>query len=151
MSSGTRQLDGAEADLTSRILDRPAHSALGQAARVLYWLGIGWWAAWIWTQLAWLMNLSFVGASTSLWMLNHLPQVLLCRGGLTSRDPIAPKVSARQHPWAWRALYFLLVGWWLGWLWANLGWALSVTLLGLPLGLLVLSYLPAITTLRIEE
>lgn len=47
-----------------------------------------------------------------------------------------------------RALWFLFVGLWLGALATVVGWALCVSVIGLPLGLLILNRLPAIMTLR---
>ena len=55
--------------------------------------------------------------------------------------------SAPQSPFILRALYFLLIGWWLSLIWSLLGWLLCVTIIGLPLGVLMLNRLPAVTTL----
>jgi uncharacterized membrane protein YccF (DUF307 family) len=46
-----------------------------------------------------------------------------------------------------RAVYFICFGWWLGFIWAYLGYALCLTILGLPLGLMMLNRLPAVLTL----
>jgi uncharacterized membrane protein YccF (DUF307 family) len=47
-----------------------------------------------------------------------------------------------------RALYFVLVGWWLSGVWAAVAWILSVTIIGLPLGLYMLNRMPQIVTLK---
>jgi uncharacterized membrane protein YccF (DUF307 family) len=47
-----------------------------------------------------------------------------------------------------RALWFLLIGWWLGLLWTIFAWLFNLTLLGLPVGLMMLHALPKITTLH---
>jgi uncharacterized membrane protein YccF (DUF307 family) len=47
-----------------------------------------------------------------------------------------------------RALYFVLVGWWLSGIWAAVAWCLSITIIGLPLGLYMLNRLPQVVTLK---
>lgn len=47
-----------------------------------------------------------------------------------------------------RTLYFLFVGLWLGLLWTGVAWFLLVTIIGLPLGLLMLNRLPQVMTLK---
>jgi uncharacterized membrane protein YccF (DUF307 family) len=55
-----------------------------------------------------------------------------------------------QQPFMLRALFFLLIGWWLSLIWLNLAWALAgFTLgLGLPLSFWMFNRSPAVTTLR---
>jgi len=52
-----------------------------------------------------------------------------------------------QHPLPIRVLYFALVGWWLSWLWSSAAWAISATVIGLPLGIWMFNRVPALTTL----
>lgn len=47
-----------------------------------------------------------------------------------------------------RALYFVLVGWWLTFVWINVAWALNATLVLLPLGLWMLNRVPQVLTLK---
>lgn len=47
-----------------------------------------------------------------------------------------------------RALYFIFVGLWLGGVWTAIAWVLIVTIIGLPLGLLMLNRLPQVMTLK---
>jgi uncharacterized membrane protein YccF (DUF307 family) len=46
-----------------------------------------------------------------------------------------------------RGLYFIFVGWWLGALWTGLAWMLNATIIGLPLGLMMINRLPQVMTL----
>src|SRR5205823_2678040 len=46
-----------------------------------------------------------------------------------------------------RALYFLFVGWWLSFFWISLAWLLNATIIGLPLGLIMLNRVPQVMTL----
>jgi uncharacterized membrane protein YccF (DUF307 family) len=47
-----------------------------------------------------------------------------------------------------RAVYFLVFGLWFSAIWATVAWVLSVTIIGLPLGLWMLNRLPQVTTLQ---
>jgi uncharacterized membrane protein YccF (DUF307 family) len=47
-----------------------------------------------------------------------------------------------------RAIYFIFVGLWLGAVWTAIAWLLNVTIIGLPLGLLMLNRLPQVMTLK---
>lgn len=47
-----------------------------------------------------------------------------------------------------RAIWFLVVGWWLGLLWTIFAWLFNLTLIGLPVGLMMLNAIPTVTTLR---
>lgn len=44
-----------------------------------------------------------------------------------------PVASHNQFPWLVRAIYFLLIGWWLSAIWVVLAWVIAVTVIGLPL------------------
>ncbi|MBW6473106.1 MAG: YccF domain-containing protein [Anaerolineaceae bacterium] len=47
-----------------------------------------------------------------------------------------------------RALYFIFIGLWLGGVWTTIAWLLVVSIIGLPLGLLMLNRLPQVMTLK---
>jgi len=47
-----------------------------------------------------------------------------------------------------RVIYFLLFGWWFTGVWINVAWVLNVTVVGLPLGLLMLNRVPQVLTLK---
>src|SRR4051812_35692519 len=47
-----------------------------------------------------------------------------------------------------RAIYFVLIGWWLSGIWAAIAWLLSVSIIGLPVGLYMLNRLPQVVTLK---
>ena len=50
-----------------------------------------------------------------------------------------------------RAVWFVFIGWWAGWLWAMLAWFFNLTIIGLPLGILMMNRLPAVATLKRTE
>jgi uncharacterized membrane protein YccF (DUF307 family) len=57
-------------------------------------------------------------------------------------------VGVQQRPFLVRAIYYIFVGWWVGYLWATIAYCFCLTFLGLPLGVLMINQLPAVLTLR---
>jgi len=47
-----------------------------------------------------------------------------------------------------RALWFLLVGWWVTGLWLSVAWFLNVTIVGIPLGIKMINKVPYVLTLK---
>jgi uncharacterized membrane protein YccF (DUF307 family) len=122
--------------------------------RILYFVFFGWWATGVWINVAWLLNATIIGLPLGVWMLNRVPQILTLRPArqLLVTDQRGEQVVVRtqglpQHPWPIRLIYFLLIGWWLSLVWANLAWVISATVIGLPLGIWMFNRLPALTTL----
>lgn len=121
--------------------------------RVIWFFVLGWELTGIWILVAWALNLTIIGLPLGLWMINRVPQVLTlkARPGAWELDLTSGKtkyVSAPQVSWLIRGLYFLLIGWWLSLLWAGIAWLLCITIIGLPVGVLMLNGLPGITTLQ---
>jgi uncharacterized membrane protein YccF (DUF307 family) len=123
--------------------------------RVLWFIFIGWHITFWWILAAWLLNLTIIGMPLGLWMLNRVALVLTLRtqrtysvGEIRDGKVVAWHTQGvPQSPFILRAIYFLLIGWWLSLIWALLGWLLCITIIGLPLGVLMLNRLPAVTTL----
>ncbi len=57
-------------------------------------------------------------------------------------------IQQKQHGLFMRALYFIFIGWWAGWIWLNIGYFFVLTVIGLPVGLLMLNRLPTVLTLK---
>lgn len=47
-----------------------------------------------------------------------------------------------------RAMWFVFVGWWLGLIWTMFAWLFNLTLIGLPVGVMMLNFIPQVMTLR---
>jgi uncharacterized membrane protein YccF (DUF307 family) len=121
--------------------------------RVVWFFVLGWELTGIWILVAWALNLTIIGLPLGLWMINRIPQVLTLkarRGAweVDLKSGRARYISLRQPNLLVRALYFLVFGWWLSLLWAIVAWLLCLTIIGLPLGVLMLHALPAVTTLQ---
>ncbi len=67
------------------------------------------------------------------------------------QQPVVVLAQRGGVPLLLRALYFLMVGLWLGAVWTVVAWLLMVTILGLPLGLWMLNRLPQVVTLKPVE
>lgn len=121
--------------------------------RVIWFFLLGWELTGIWILIAWFLNVTIVGLPLGIWMLDRVPQVLTlkARPGGYMRDEENGRTQYHalpNPPFLLRALYFIFIGWWFSLLWAGLGWLLCATIIGLPLGVLMLNKLPAVTTLH---
>lgn len=47
-----------------------------------------------------------------------------------------------------RGIYFALIGWWVTFLWVTIAWLFNVTVVGLPVGLIMLNLVPQVLTLE---
>lgn len=121
--------------------------------RVIWFFILGWELAAAWIFIAWLLNATIIGLPLGLWMIDRIPQVLTlkARPGAylvdgKSGDRIF--VDAPQPPFLLRVVYFFLIGWWFSLIWSVLAWVLCATIIGLPLGIMMLNGLPTVTTLQ---
>jgi len=57
-------------------------------------------------------------------------------------------VAVQQHSLLIRAIWFILIGFWLAAFWMSLAYALCLTIIGMPLGFWMFDKTPAILTLR---
>jgi uncharacterized membrane protein YccF (DUF307 family) len=123
--------------------------------RIIWFFVLGWELTAIWILVAWAFNATIIGLPLGLWMIDRVPLVLTLRSkpGLWEVDLTNGKlrfVSVSQVSWLLRLPYFLLISWWLSLLWAATAWLICTTIIGLPIGVLMLNALPAVTTLHKE-
>ncbi len=119
--------------------------------RAIYFLVFGLWFSAIWASVAWVLCVTIIGLPLGLWMLNRLPQVTTLhpqRGDLVvhTNGEVYRKHIA-QRAFIVRALWFVLVGWWLSALWLAGAWALSAVIIGLPISFWMFDRVPSIITL----
>ena len=128
----------------------------GCLIQLLWFVFIGWWAGQLWIALAWLLMLTIVGIPLGVAMMNKVPRVIALRGqsgGVTvttvgNVTVVTPGASVPQHNILLRAIYFLLVGWWLSALWMELAYFICLTIIGLPIGFWMFDKVPALVSLR---
>lgn len=121
----------------------------GCLLQVLYFVFIGWWFGLLWVTVAWLLNISIIGLPLGAAMLNAVPQVIALRGRRMMQVDGQGRVSAApQLPFLIRALYFVLIGWWLSGTWMIVAYVLCLTVIGLPLSFLMFDVVPMVTTLK---
>ena len=117
--------------------------------RGVWFVLVGWWLGLLWTLFAWLFNLTIIGLPVGAMMLNAVPQVMTLQRTRRARQA-GQRNRIEEHPFLLRALWFVLIGWWASLLWMLLAWALSATLLLLPIGFWMFDRVPTITTLAQE-
>lgn len=128
----------------------------GMLIRIVWYVCIGWWLSGLVMWVAAIFIVTVIGIPLGLALVNRLPGVLTLRpvtqvlAASVGHDGVAHYSlrGAEQRAMWQRTLYFVFVGWWVCLLSMTLAWLLSVTLVGLPLGLMLLNRIPAATTLR---
>lgn len=143
-------------------------SGPGFFVRALYFVFIGWWAGWFWLNLGFLLCAFIVTLPVGLIMLNRLPRVMTLKpagtktsvnvsttsiaspmGGTVMQQNINVTVGGtQQYNFLLRAVYFIFIGSWAGYLWANLAYLCCLTVLLLPVGIIMFDRLPMVLTLR---
>ena len=116
--------------------------------RVIWFIVVGWWLAGILSVAAWALNATFIGLPLGLWVINRLPFAATLRP-LSSQYRLKDGVlrtGVEQHPFVLRAVYFLLIGWWLSGLWMVVAYALLVTIVGMPAAFWMYGRIGAVTT-----
>lgn len=128
------------------------HKNPGCLVQLLWFVLIGWWLGQIWIGIAWLLMVTIVGIPFGVIMLNGLPQVIALRSGtglaVRTVGGSTTVTSLPQYPLVLRAIYFILIGWWLAGIWIELAYLACVTIIGLPLGFWMFDRVPAIVSLR---
>lgn len=129
----------------------------GCLVRGLYFIFIGLWLGAIWIVAAWILNITIIGLPIGLAMINSIPQIMTLRPArrqatieMRNGMPVVQSHPIPQVNFLIRALYFILVGWWLSLIWMILAWLLTgVTLgLGLPIAFWMFDLVPTLTTLK---
>lgn len=140
----------------STVVVSPKKSGPGCLVQVLWFVFIGWWAGQVWIFIAWLLMLSVIGIPLGIMMMNKVPQVIALRGESTAltvtsvggETVVSVGGQVPQHNIILRAIYFLLIGWWLSAFWMELAYAICLTIIGLPVGFWMFDRVPALVSLR---
>jgi uncharacterized membrane protein YccF (DUF307 family) len=112
--------------------------------RGIWFLAVGWWATPLIVNLAWALNATIILLPIGIKLINLVPTVLTLAEPRSMTDPGSGR---GQYSLPVRAIYFVVVGWWASFIWANLAAALAVTIIGLPVAFWMFNRLPFVTSL----
>jgi uncharacterized membrane protein YccF (DUF307 family) len=115
----------------------------GFLVRAVWFIFIGWWLSALAVGVAYFLCAIIVGLPLAFMIFNQLPAILTLRP--RTADPTG--VPVEQYPLWIRAVWFLLVGWWLGAFYMSVAWGLCVILITLPIGLWLFNRVGAVMTL----
>lgn len=128
----------------------------GCLVQILWFAFVGWWLGQAWMVVAWVCMVTIIGIPAGIWMLDRIPKVIALRepstvvrittraDGSLQRDTL----KKTQICFLLRAFYFVLIGWWLTALWLEAAYAISLTVIGLPVGFWMFDVAPALLTLK---
>jgi uncharacterized membrane protein YccF (DUF307 family) len=112
--------------------------------RALWFVVVGWWATPLVVNVAWLLNATVILLPLGIKLVNLVPTVLSLA---EPRSLVDPDAARGQRSLLVRGVYFVFVGWWLSFLWANVAAFLAVTVVGLPVAFWMFNRLPYVTSL----
>lgn len=119
----------------------------GCLIQILWFAFIGWWLGSFAVSAAYFMFVFIVTIPVGIAILNNIPLIMALRQPDRVITPYG-EVSTRQHNFLVRALWFILVGWWLAAIALSVGYFLCMTIIGLPLGFVIFDMVPGLLTLR---
>jgi uncharacterized membrane protein YccF (DUF307 family) len=67
------------------------------------------------------------------------------------KTPLTITTQGTKYGLFVRALYFIFIGWWFGLLWALLSWVMYATVIGAPLGAVMMNQVPGAISLKAKE
>ncbi len=128
----------------------------GCLVQILWFAFIGWWLGQAWMTVAWVCMVTIIGIPAGVWMLNRIPKVMALREP-SSVERITPRVDGSVKKEAvnkpqvnivLRAIYFVLIGWWVTAIWLEAAYAISMSVIGLPIGFWMFDLAPGLLTLK---
>jgi uncharacterized membrane protein YccF (DUF307 family) len=121
----------------------------GCLIQLLWFAFVGWWFGLLWVSVAWFLNVTVIGMPIGAAMLNNVPMVIALRGRRLVNVSSAGQVTGvTEIPFIIRAIYFVLIGWWLSATWMAVAYALCMTIILLPVGFWMFDLTPMIVSLK---
>jgi uncharacterized membrane protein YccF (DUF307 family) len=112
--------------------------------RAIWFIFIGWWLSGVAIAVAYVMCAIIIGIPIGFMIFNQLPLILTLRP--RSLGYVADG-TVEQLPLWLRAIWFIFIGWWLGFLYMAIAWFLCVIIITLPVGLWLFNRVGAVMTL----
>lgn len=112
--------------------------------RALWFVFIGWWLTPVLVNVAWLLGLTVVLLPISVNLINLVPTALTLK---TPQSTVDPESARGQQNLLVRLVWFVFVGWWASFIWANVANLFAVTIIGLPVAIWMLHRLPFVLSL----
>lgn len=119
----------------------------GCLLQLLWFVFVGWWLGLAAIGFAYVMFVLVLTIPLGVAVLNHVPELIALRPSPRAMTPYG-SIQVPQLSILVRTLWFLLVGFWLAALALALGYALCVTVIGIPIGFLIFDAVPGLLTLR---
>jgi uncharacterized membrane protein YccF (DUF307 family) len=123
--------------------------------RALWYIFIGWWLTGISLAIGYVAGLTVIGLPLAFWIFNRTGTLLTLRPRtqtttIAETDGITTVTShgAKQRPLWLRAIWFVLVGWWAALIWMIVAYLISLTIIGIPIGIMMLNRIPEVYTLH---
>ena len=110
----------------------------------MWFIFIGWWLSAVAIGVAYFLCAIIIGIPLGFMLFNRLPMILTLR---PRTEQAVYGGDAEQLPLWIRAVWFILVGWWLGAFYITFAWALCVIIVTLPIGLWLFNRIGAVMTL----
>ena len=124
----------------------------GCLIQLLWFVLVGWWAGQLWIAVAWFFAATVIGIPLAVMMFNKLPDIIALRGSETyTVTYYGNRAVVREMPQyniVLRALWYLLVGWWLTALWLQVAFLLCLTIILMPFGFWMFDKVPTVLSLR---
>jgi uncharacterized membrane protein YccF (DUF307 family) len=93
--------------------------------------------------------LTVVGLPLAFWIFNRIGTLLTLRPRTRTTTIVGgngtttvSSQGAKQRPLWLRAIWFVLVGWWAALIWMIAAYLISLTIIGIPVGIMMLNRLP---------
>jgi len=124
--------------------------------RAVWYVVVGWWLTGLVMGIAWFLAITIIGLPLTFYLVNRIPTVLTLRPRaeqyelVTGADGVSryQRLETEQSSLPIRLVYFLVIGWWASLAWMAVSYVLMLTILGIPLGLMMVNRLPFVFSLH---
>ncbi len=123
--------------------------------RALWYIFIGWWLTGISLAIGYFAALTIMGLPLAFWIFNRTGTLLTLRPRSQTTTIVqgdwtatVSHEGAQQRSLWIRAIWFVLIGWWAAGIWMFIAYLISLTIIGIPVGIMMLNRLPEVFTLH---